>query len=127
MPNIREKIKHWSKNPSLEPFFMILLIVLVGFGAFGLGRLSVTPPQSKGVQVFTSPDTQVAGIGHTIVPADSQQKEGEVVASKNGSKYHYPWCSGAQRIADENKIWFNTIEEARAVGYTPAANCKGLE
>jgi methylphosphotriester-DNA--protein-cysteine methyltransferase len=52
---------------------------------------------------------------------------GSYVASKNGTKYHYPWCSGAKRIKDENKVWFDTVEQARAAGYTPAANCPGLE
>ncbi|MFH1608762.1 MAG: hypothetical protein ABH951_01935, partial [Patescibacteria group bacterium] len=52
--------------------------------------------------------------------------EGLLVGSKNGTKYHYPWCSGALRIKEENKVWFNSMEEARQAGYTPAANCKGL-
>lgn len=50
-----------------------------------------------------------------------------VVASKNGTKYHYPWCAGAKQIADKNKITFNSFAEARASGYTPASNCKGLK
>jgi len=52
--------------------------------------------------------------------------EGTVVASKNGSKYHLPSCSGAKQINEVNKIVFASAEEARAAGYTPAANCKGL-
>jgi methylphosphotriester-DNA--protein-cysteine methyltransferase len=52
---------------------------------------------------------------------------GRIVASKTGAKYHLPWCSGAQTMKEENKIWFDSPEEARAAGYTPAANCKGLE
>ena len=51
----------------------------------------------------------------------------QVVASKNGTKYHYPWCAGAKQIAEKNKITFASTEEARAKGYTPAANCKGLK
>lgn len=52
---------------------------------------------------------------------------GQIVASRNGNKYHFPWCSGAQKIAEANKIWFSSIEEAREAGYTPASNCKGLK
>lgn len=47
----------------------------------------------------------------------------EVVVSKNGSKYHYPHCSGAKRIKEENKIVFNSSTAAEAAGYTLAANC----
>ena len=52
---------------------------------------------------------------------------GVVVAAKNGTKYHYPWCSGATRMKEENKIYFESVEKAREAGYEPAANCKGLE
>ena len=51
---------------------------------------------------------------------------GNYVASKSGTKYHYPWCPGAQSIKEENKIWFFTKEEAEKAGYQPASNCKGL-
>lgn len=50
-----------------------------------------------------------------------------LVASKNGSKYHFPWCSGALRIREENKLVFGSREEALEAGYTPASNCKGLD
>ena len=50
----------------------------------------------------------------------------QVVASKNGTKYHLPWCPGAKQIKDENKITFISAEEARVQGYTPAANCPEL-
>ena len=51
---------------------------------------------------------------------------GSYVASKNSNKYHLPWCSGAARITEENKIWFSSKAEAEAAGYTPAGNCKGI-
>ncbi len=53
--------------------------------------------------------------------------KGEVVVSKNGSKYHYPWCSGAKRMNESNKVWFKTIAEAKSAGYEPAKNCNGLK
>jgi methylphosphotriester-DNA--protein-cysteine methyltransferase len=49
------------------------------------------------------------------------------VASKTGKKYHLPWCTGAKNIPENNKIWFNSIDEAKKAGYTPALNCKGLK
>jgi methylphosphotriester-DNA--protein-cysteine methyltransferase len=56
----------------------------------------------------------------------SATNKGTYVASKSGSAYHFPWCSGAQRIKEENKVWFETKEEAELAGYRPASNCKGL-
>jgi len=67
---------------------------------------------------------QMAAVGEAIGETKSV---GMYVASKNGTKYHFPWCSGAKSISEVNKIWFNSVEEARASGYAPAANCKGLK
>lgn len=58
---------------------------------------------------------------------NEKQSEEKIVASKNGEVYHYVWCSGAKRINEENKIYFDSKEKAKAAGYRPAKNCEGLE
>ncbi len=63
----------------------------------------------------------VAAVGAALTP-----KEGKYVASKSGSKYYLPSCSGVKRIKEENKVWFASIEDAKAAGLTPASNCPGL-
>lgn len=55
-----------------------------------------------------------------------EKKEQQIVASKKGSVYHYIWCSGAKRIKEENKVYFNSKKEAETAGYRPAKNCEGL-
>lgn len=103
-------------------FFIAALLVLVAFASFGLGRLSkiqITHSPLKIEQV-----AQTAAVGEAIGEVKSA---GMYVASKNGTKYHFPWCSGAKSISEANKIWFDSVEEARAAGYTPASNCKGLK
>ncbi len=50
----------------------------------------------------------------------------QVVASKKGSVYHLPWCSGALRLKKENKIFFKNKTYAEKAGYRPAKNCEGL-
>lgn len=104
-----------------EDVFIVILIVLVGLGSFGLGRLSVT---KKGeVHVFI-PEPQELYAG--AFSGTLEEGRGGYVGSIHGSKYHAPWCSGAVRIKKENEIWFASQEEAQQAGYTPAANCKGL-
>jgi len=120
-----------------EDIFMVLLIVLVGFGGFGLGRLSKAEegrepvtidysnsqflisnsPKNTKTQVYDAKKTSTALLG---------QETGKFVAAINGGRYYSPWCSGAQRIKEENKVWFKTKEDAERAGYTPAKNCKGL-
>lgn len=110
-----------------------LILILVAFGAFGLGRLSALETgKSEGVVIRGGEMNTTSSNETSKIPVSSAgevqgAEDGAVVASKSGSKYHYPWCAGAKQIAEKNKITFNSIEEARAAGYTPAANCKGLK
>lgn len=122
--------------------FMVLLIVLVGTASFGLGRLSTDGSGGdEGIQIIMPNDLSASAInsvvagegrvesGESAIPDTVYvpDKGGEVVASKSGTKYHFPWCAGAKQIAEKNLITFASIEEARKAGYTPAANCKGLK
>ena len=117
-----------------QDIFLVILIVLVAFASFGLGRLSVssqTPSAGVAFEPATaalaqSPGSQTASAAKVSDTPQAAHASGSVVASKSGTKYHFPWCSGALRIKEENKIWFATTDEAKKAGYTPASNCKGL-
>lgn len=97
---------------------IILVILLVGFGSFGLGRLSIISGDSGGLVTYSQ-------VATTSNPAPIPPG-GELVASRNGSKYYYPWCGGAKSISHKNLIWFKSEAAALKAGYTPAKNCKGL-
>ncbi|MBI4079836.1 hypothetical protein HY414_01225 [Candidatus Kaiserbacteria bacterium] len=119
MRNIQEvrlRIKNLAEDVVSE-WGLIAIVLFVGLAAFGLGRLSaleeVRPAVSIGEASYLS-EQRAMNIG------------GEVLASRKGSAYHYPWCAGAQSMAEQNKIWFSSEEDARAAGYSPAKNCKGL-
>jgi hypothetical protein len=68
-----------------------------------------------------APKIPVVPAGTVIIPT-----AGKYVASKSGTKYYLPTCSGAKRIKEANKVWFASVEEAQAAGLTPASNCPGL-
>ena len=76
----------------------------------------VAPPKGAATASLAAPKA--------IVPA--AKTSGTYVASKNGTKFYLPTCSTAKRIKDENKVWFDTEDEARAAGFEPGANCPGL-
>lgn len=114
----------------------MLIILLVGTAGYGLGRLSMQSETREEVKINTPEGQRVSELPgrQTGVPFQSalqtasvhEAASGEVVGSKNGTKYHLPWCSGAQRILETNKVWFASKVEAEKAGYTPAANCPGL-
>lgn len=103
------------------------VIVLIAVISFGLGKLSKIRESNVSLTVENleiAADNVNSNLGPKQVLNKSNQKS--FVASKNGKKYHYVWCESASGIKDENKIFFATKEEAKAAGYEPAANCKGL-
>ena len=110
--------------------FFIASIILVGTASFGLGRLTkiVGDREPILIELPSNLEAKLPSEAPAIlgVTASSLPTAGSYVASKSGTKYHLPWCSGALRIKEENKIWFQTKEEALRAGYTPAANCKGI-
>lgn len=117
--------------------FLILVMFFTGLIGFGLGYLAALNAQKTPVvmrnsviSIYEPIKEKVSVLGQKMPEnGDFTVQTGEkaYVASKSGAKYHYPWCSGAQSIKEENKIWFSSIEEARAAGYEPAGNCKGLK
>lgn len=51
---------------------------------------------------------------------------GEVVASKTGEVYYFPWCSGGDAVPAQYQRWFKDETAAQKAGYRPAKNCRGL-
>lgn len=54
-------------------------------------------------------------------PGPAASTAGSFVASVNGAKYYFPSCAEVRRIKEENKIWFDSEEEAKESGYEPSA------
>jgi endonuclease YncB( thermonuclease family) len=49
--------------------------------------------------------------------------EGTIIGSRNSKKYHRPDCPGYRDMAERNRVFFKTVEEAEAAGYKRAGNC----
>jgi len=114
--NIWLKIKNRAGD-LLADWGLVAIVFLVGLSSFGLGRLSVLETVKEPISIRQAPEGEARGM----------HVGGLVVASRSGSAYHYPWCPGAETIAPHNRIWFESEAKARAAGYSPARNCKGLE
>jgi hypothetical protein len=116
------------RSRKTKEYILIITIVLLGVLSFGLGRLSATDSKPYPVTLcedVNKPQETVPNEA-SVVTAFTPQETGQYVGSKNGTVYHLPWCSGAKRISEANKVWFTSKEEAEKAGYRPAANCKGI-
>lgn len=124
-------IKNLVENINRGAIFHTLVLVLVAGLAFGLGRLTRLEEARELVRVERPAAVAEAErvVAPTPTPAPTNAltaQTNQVVASRTGEKYHWPWCAGAKRIKPENKIYFDSPQAAREAGLTPAANCQGL-
>lgn len=134
------KLLNFCKQNSKD-LFLAAIIALVAIIGFGLGRLSkirelkmpitiengIIEPSGDQTEAQAS-SLQTASAINSIPQANTDiTNAGSLVASKNGTKYYYPWCAGVSKIKEENKVFFTNTEEATKAGYSPAANCKGLK
>lgn len=94
---------------------LIAIIVLLGTASFGLGRMSVAN------------EYRVTSTAKIITPELPELKLDEskyaFVASKSGSVYYPKGCKGINRIKPENRVFFESKEEAERGGLKPAASC----
>jgi hypothetical protein len=139
---VTERISNIFEDGKWKDALLVTSLAVTSIVSFGLGRLSTREDRAAPVTVYEAGASQKVDTGaislvpegtthSTLATAQSavaplQRIGGSFVASRTGSSYHLPWCSGAKRIKNENKIYFNSKEEAEKAGYKPAANCKGL-
>ena len=124
--NILSKILNFVKLRQKD-IFMVFCMVLISVISFNLGKIGAL----KKTPITIMPGQGQADVYNAIsdknptTPKNTQVQviDRRVVVSKNSDKYHFTWCSGAKRIKEENKLWFETEAAAQAAGYTKAGNC----
>ena len=127
----------------------IIIVILVGLGSFGLGRLSkdassndfkITYPNQPANVISATESTQGtynSSLNSNFVqqtPKTSQinnksksstSSVGKIYfASSRGNKYYHIGCGGGKTLKPENKIYFTTEAEAQAAGYQKSSTCK---
>ena len=151
MRNLLSKISNGVKRNEAD-IVLVIGVILISLISFGGGWLlsnfsNSTTTEKEAIKIEEVPlekpqaspsktrTTESKNQQQEALEEPEQQKEQKpstdetqqkFVASKNGTVYHFPWCPGAQQIKEENKIYFNSREEAEKEGYRPAKNCPGL-
>ncbi len=135
-----DKIKQFIEGKPGRDILTALIVILVGLGSFGLGRLS-KDSKSAGLKIeYPGPGALPSG-KELVQPANAlsapvaNQLSANFVknppvsgktffASKVGHKYYSIGCSGGKTIKESNKVYFNTEAEAISAGYEKSASCK---
>ncbi len=118
---IKQKIKQCIGDSYWDEVFWIALVVLVGLGSFSLGMLHERASQ---LGAYPLRITHNEHIEKSIEQYQSDQQTGSFFASKNGTKVYTAECKAGDRIALENRIFFQTLEQAEALGYGVSNQCE---
>lgn len=122
--DLNQKIKSLLSTDDFKDIVILLTIVIVGVGSFFLGRLSIIKHSNETVNSTTNHEDKIS-LGTTIKALpESIVPNHAFVASRNGTKYYPKGCSGINRIKEENRIYFETEEEAQGAGRTRTTTCQ---
>lgn len=110
-----------SISPKLNKNLLSGLFLGLGIGLLASYLVLGEPKNNKGIYITGN-----------IIPIDSIKQNsqnldgkslGSYLASRSGTKYYPVGCKSANRIKEENRIWFSNKESAENAGYEPASNC----
>jgi hypothetical protein len=132
-----EKIKQFLQSEKGKDLLTVLIVVLVGFGSFVLGRLSKeNSPQNTQAQysdqngnnqdanVVSAPDVGLEQAGNTTSQNTSGSSSNKpFFASSKGKKYYTANCGAGKTIKPANLIYFDTEATAQKAGYTLSSSC----
>ncbi|MFO0704378.1 MAG: hypothetical protein U0517_00155 [Candidatus Andersenbacteria bacterium] len=103
-------------------FLLVGEIVLIGASGFVAGFLWPHPSPELTLSVPPTPVIEIGAEPSQVESAQAQKPQGQFIASKSGTKYHpASGCSYADRIKEENRIYFRSAAEAEAAGYEPSS------
>lgn len=135
------KIKSWVGDEAwerLENTLKWVIMAISGLGVaiigFCIGSLVQINKRtvSEPIQVIYPPQPTISceSIGKSPSKNKSsnpqspkQTKQGDYVGSKNGKTYYTKDCKGINRIKPENRVYFSTVAEAQAQGYSLSKTC----
>ncbi|MDP3793021.1 MAG: hypothetical protein Q8Q89_04835 [bacterium] len=130
LANLLDKIKVYQYH-----IFLAVCIGLISFINFNLGKINAL--EKLPLKIGENGDFKVESgeLKADIYSATKKQGANDQVPDKKldtrvvvskastSKKYHYSWCASANKIKEENKLWFNSDKEAELAGYTLAGNC----
>lgn len=134
MEKIKPFINQCLESEKGKDILIVIIVILVGLGSFGLGRLSKSN-QSPGIKIEYPKENLLQNgeqEANVIFSTENMSKAvfdtkitGKIFfASNRGKKYYSIGCSAGKTIKQENRIYFATREEAERAGYELSSSCQ---
>ena len=133
-----KKIKLFLESEQGRNIMVVLVVILVGIMAFELGRLSKAG-NSSGIKIEYNGVVEQASVLSALKESkliarpkvtESKTTTNQSTTNKNffassrGKKYYPVGCTAGNTLKQENRIYFNTREEAEKAGYVLSSSCR---
>ncbi len=120
-------MKHFFVNNTSGILYLISFL-LIGIISYRIGlnqqtsnlasNISIVYPNESAIINEEKESSEKPPANEPTIPSKS------IIASKSGKVYYTAGCSGSNRIKDENKVYFQTEEEAQSLGLTLSKTCQ---
>jgi hypothetical protein len=92
----------------IKPFYNLVVIIIIAFIFFVLGRISAIEERHQPIKIQYNGSEQAASsfLSTQATTTESSVGRAEVIGSKSGKKYYFPWCGTVKRIKPENQVVF---------------------
>ncbi len=117
----QQKIKGIVGHPFYEMVLWSLIVFFVGMGAFALGMKYEQQRQKERYPVEMKYNPAAVELWENY--QEIKQENQFYFASKNGSVVYPVGCTKGDRIKEENKIFFQDINDAFELGYREVEGC----
>lgn len=142
MSNI-QTLKNFIKN-NQERFLFVFIVILVAIISFKAGIIKEKEEKASDLKIFinnekglTAEEKETMALGQAVQrkglteeakenqtgTSDKNREDCFYVGSKNSDKYHTKDCRWSSQIKEENRVCFDSVEDAVSKGYKPAGCC----
>tara|TARA_B100001765_G_scaffold215143_1_gene185676 strand:- start:2363 stop:2737 length:375 start_codon:yes stop_codon:yes gene_type:complete len=118
---LSEKIKRFNKTDIGRTILWGIIFCCFGISSFFLGGIYERQQIREETPVELEYSQEAVDLWNSYQA--SKFSNTQFFASKNGTVVYPVGCSKGNRIKDENKVFFNTLEQAIDAGYRLAEGC----
>ena len=118
---VKKNIKDIIYSSWVDEAFWLTLIIFVAIGSFSLGMRHQRELFLKENPVYIKQDNRVISAWKNYIL--HKKTSAHFFASKNGTVYYPLACPSGDRVIEENRIYFETEDEAQNAGYKQSKRC----
>ncbi len=118
---VHKKIKELVHHKWFDEIMWLSIIMFMGLGMFSLGILYERKKYDNNNPITIEYDQEAIDLWEEYQNIKSANQE--FFASKNGSVVYPVGCTKGNKIKEENKVFFENVQQAIVQGYREVEGC----